>query len=59
MILALLVSCDSPEEGETECAHDPVEDEAVKNTRLMLADAVKCVLGNAFGLVCIKKTEKI
>jgi len=41
------------------CSILGVDDEDVKNTRLMLADAVKCVLGNAFGLVCIKKTEKI
>ena len=41
------------------CSILGVDDEDVKNTRLMLAEAVKCVLGNAFGLVCIKKTEKI
>ena len=36
-----------------------VDDEKIRNTRLMLASATKTVLGNAFGLVCMKKTEKI
>ncbi len=36
-----------------------IEDKEVRNTRLMLSNAAKTVLGNAFDLVCIKKTEKI
>ena len=35
------------------------ESEEVKNTRLMLTTATKNVLGNAFGLICLKKEEKI
>ncbi|MBR2020748.1 MAG: arginine--tRNA ligase [Clostridia bacterium] len=35
------------------------EDENVKNTRLLLTDATKTVLGNAFDLICLKKIEKI
>ena len=34
-------------------------DAAVKNTRLLLTKAAKTVLGNAFDLICLKKTEKI
>ena len=34
-------------------------DEAVKNTRLALTEAAKTVLGNAFDLICLAKTEKI
>jgi arginyl-tRNA synthetase len=35
------------------------ESEEIKNTRLMLTAAAKTVLGNAFGLICLKKEEKI
>lgn len=35
------------------------EDETVRATRVRLAEATGIVLGNAFGLVCMKKTEKI
>ena len=35
------------------------EDENVKGTRLLLTDATKQVLGNAFDLICLKKIEKI
>lgn len=35
------------------------EDADVVNTRLALTKAVKTVLGNAFGLICLRKTEKI
>ncbi|MBO5938648.1 MAG: arginine--tRNA ligase [Clostridia bacterium] len=35
------------------------EDSAVKNTRLALTAAAKTVLGNAFSLICLAKTEKI
>lgn len=35
------------------------EDEKIKNSRLLLCEATKTVLGNAFGLICLRKTEKI
>lgn len=35
------------------------EDESVKNSRILLTAAAKTVLGNAFGLICMRKTEKI
>ena len=35
------------------------EDASVKYTRVMLTRATNTVLGNAFGLICMKKTEKI
>jgi len=35
------------------------ESEEIKNTRLKLTAAAKNVLGNAFGLICLKKEEKI
>ncbi len=35
------------------------EDEQIRATRVRLAEATGIVLGNAFGLVCMKKTEKI
>ena len=34
-------------------------DESVKNTRILITAATKTVLGNAFGLICLKKPEKI
>ena len=35
------------------------DDRNVVNTRLAITKAVKTVLGNAFGLICLRKTEKI
>ena len=35
------------------------ESEEVKNTRLKLTASAKTVLGNAFGLICLRKEEKI
>ena len=34
-------------------------DETIRNTRIRLTSATRTVLGSAFGLVCIKKTERI
>ncbi len=42
-----------------DCAIMNVEDEAVRKTRLALTAATKHVLGSAFGLICLRKTEKI
>ena len=36
-----------------------VDDPAVRNARLGLVGAVKTVLGSAFGLICLRKPEKI
>ncbi len=35
------------------------EDVNIRNTRIRLTNATKTVLGTAFGLICMKKTEKI
>ena len=35
------------------------EDETVRASRLRITEAVKVVLGNAFDLICLKKTEKV
>lgn len=35
------------------------ENDEIKNTRLLLTEATKIVLGNAFELVCLKKEERI
>ena len=35
------------------------EDEAVRVSRVKLTEATKIVLGNAFDLICLKKTEKV
>lgn len=35
------------------------EDAEIRNSRIKLTAAAKTVLGNAFGLICLKKTEKI
>lgn len=35
------------------------EDEAVRATRIKITKAANTVLGNAFSLICLKKTEKI
>ena len=42
-----------------ECSIFNAEDEGVKATRLALTAATKHVLGSAFGLICLRKTEKI
>ena len=34
-------------------------DEQIKNTRLALTEATNTVLGNAFGLICLAKTQKV
>ena len=41
------------------CSILGAENETVKNTRLALTQAAKTVLGNAFDLICLAKTEKI
>ena len=41
------------------CSILGAENEQIRNTRLALTEAAKTVLGNAFGLICLKKTEKI
>lgn len=41
------------------CSILGAENEAVKNTRLALTEATKTVLGNAFDLICLAKTERI
>lgn len=41
------------------CQIVSAEDESVRNTRIRLTNAVKTVLGSAFSLICMKKTEKI
>ena len=41
------------------CSILGAENEDVKNTRLAITEATKTVLGNAFELICLAKTEKI
>ncbi|MBE6592788.1 MAG: arginine--tRNA ligase [Ruminococcaceae bacterium] len=41
------------------CSILGAENEQIKNTRLALTEAANTVLGNAFGLICLAKTEKI
>ncbi len=41
------------------CQIATADDTNVRNTRIRLTQATKTVLGTAFGLICIKKTEKI
>ena len=41
------------------CSILGAENEQIKNTRLALTEAAKTVLGNAFGLICLAKTEKV
>ncbi len=41
------------------CQIVSAENENIRNTRIRLTDATKTVLGTAFGLICMKKTEKI
>ena len=42
-----------------DCAIVTAEDAAVRETRLALTRSTKYVLGRAFGLICLRKTEKI
>ena len=42
-----------------ECSIFNAEDPAIKASRLALTEATKHVLGSAFGLICLRKTEKI
>ena len=42
-----------------ECKIATAEDEAVRATRIKLTEAAKYVLGSAFSLICLKKTERI
>ena len=41
------------------CSILGAENEQIRNTRLALTKAAQTVLGNAFGLICLAKTEKI
>ena len=41
------------------CSILGAESDEIKNTRLALTEATKTVLGNAFGLICLAKTEKV
>ena len=42
-----------------ECRIANESDERVKATRIKLTEATKHVLGSAFSLICLKKTEKV
>ncbi|MBR4032799.1 MAG: arginine--tRNA ligase [Clostridia bacterium] len=42
-----------------ECSILNAENDDVKRTRLLLTEATKQVLGSAFSLICLKKTEKV
>ncbi len=42
-----------------DCQILSADDEKIKKTRIILTAATKTVLGNAFGLICLKKPEKI
>ena len=41
------------------CSILGAENQEVRNTRIALTKATKTVLGNAFELICLAKTEKI
>ena len=41
------------------CSILGAENDSVRNTRLAITNAANTVLGNAFGLICLAKTEKI
>ena len=41
------------------CSILGAETDQIKQTRLILTEAAKTVLGNAFDLICLAKTEKI
>ena len=42
-----------------ECRIVNEADEEIRNTRLALTEATKHVLGSAFSLICLKKTERV
>ncbi len=42
-----------------ECSILNAENEDVKETRILLTEATNYVLGSAFSLICLKKTEKV
>lgn len=42
-----------------ECQILGADDVGIRNTRCLLTKATRTVLGNAFGLICLKKQEKI
>ena len=42
-----------------ECSILNADDENVKGTRILLTEATRYVLGSAFSLICLKKTERI
>ena len=42
-----------------ECSILNAEDNNVRGTRILLTEATKYVLGSAFSLICLKKTERI
>ena len=42
-----------------ECSILNADNENVKGTRILLTEATKYVLGSAFSLICLKKTERI
>ncbi len=42
-----------------ECSILNAENDDVKGTRILLTEATNYVLGSAFGLICLKKTEKV
>ena len=42
-----------------ECSILNAQNDDVKGTRLLLTEATKHVLGSAFSLICLKKTEKV
>ena len=42
-----------------ECSILNAENEDVKGTRILLTEATNYVLGSAFSLICLKKTEKV
>ncbi|MBR2335636.1 MAG: arginine--tRNA ligase [Clostridia bacterium] len=42
-----------------ECSILNAEDKNVRGTRILLTEATKHVLGSAFSLICLKKTERI
>jgi arginyl-tRNA synthetase len=42
---------------ECRIANEP--DEKIRQTRIKLTEAARSVLGSAFSLICLKKTERI
>ena len=51
--------CSSFNKFYNNCPIISESDEVARNTRIRLTAATRTVLGSAFGLVCIKKTERI